>query len=520
MIFRDNARLLDVVLCLLLAALALALRLCGLEGLRLIDDEIFHVDMAVRPAGFIIKHSTESSMFPLWFFLFKPWLVLGDSDLMCRLFSIAWGCLTVVGGYCLGREVIGRRAGLITALLLAFNGFSINFSQTASPYAFLSFLGVSLSWSLLVLLKRGGWMTAVIHAALLSCAFYTHQSAGLLWGAEIAAVILLALGGRRANIRLLLASQALALCLSIGAFYILFSQWSSYRQFGIPFIPEVTPSVVSDLALQVVSYRSVLAWSRPFEVLAALAALLAGVYAAAQTGRGRCPERWPMSTLFCVAVLPFCACIFAGVFIAKDLLYAPRFFALFIPAGAALLAAEIHRLARGGRLRKVAAVLLVTAAFISQAGSLSFLHGPERRHERFPIDQVSEHLRRHSRRGDLALIHSSWFKPLFDRYYQAEVPRIVGAVNSGIQDKPFGGVLDTVTPRVVEETMALMRKHRRVFMVLTPTTNSQWRDPRGRLESAAERQFTLVHKICFHCEGADPVWIKLYNTREEEQGWR
>ena len=45
-------RSIDLVLSLLLGALSLVPRSLGLSGLHLMDDEIFHADMATHPVAF------------------------------------------------------------------------------------------------------------------------------------------------------------------------------------------------------------------------------------------------------------------------------------------------------------------------------------------------------------------------------------------------------------------------------------------------------------------------------------
>ncbi len=185
------------------------------------------------------------------------------------------------------------------------------------------------------------------------------------------------------------------------------------------------------------------------------------------------------------------------------------------PAGVLLTASAaswIARRQRLGKARLVLAALLLLAALIPQAGSLAYVLGPEKAAENYPIDRLSAHLQASARTGDVALVHQSWYKLYFDRYHRAPRPTILGAVQSGIKKTvPFGGTLFPITAPQVAAELARLRAHRRVFLVLSPGANEEWRDPRGLLEAALDRRYTLVSTTRFGVPTGLTAVVKLYD---------
>ncbi len=505
-------RYLDLWLALGLLLLAAGLRLWGLTGTLLIDDECFYTAMSQRPLGFILRHCLESPTYPGWFLPAKAWAaVFGGTDLAVRGHSLFWGLLAVLATAGLGREVGGRRAGVLAGGLLATSGYHIYFSQTASPYALLSFLGAAATLCLLRLLRGGGRRDAVLLALLLTCACYSHIAGLMFWLAQLCAVLLLALAGRRAHLRAYALSQGLTLVLSAGAAYIVLRQLPHVRRVGFPYVPEVDLAVVGDTLHQLLAYRAEQAFATPLWALAGLLLLARGAQAALRTLRrpagGPGPAPWPEAALLVIGVLPLLGSVAGAVLVDKSLLYAPRIFSICVPAALALLASGLSAL---GRARPWALALALPLVLLPQVGSLAFLTGEGRRLENFPVQEVSRLLRARGRPGDVAVIHDAWFKQLFDRYYPHRWPRIVGAVYQQIEDRPFGGVRDPLTPAALQEVLDLARSHRRLWLVLTPEALRLWRDPRGLLQAALDARFRAGERTCLRCDGPDPVWVTLY----------
>jgi mannosyltransferase len=78
---------------------------------------------------------------PLYFLFLKFWIFLfGAGAFSVRLPSVIFAVLTIPVVYSLGREVSGRRAGLISAFLLAISCFHVYHSQQARHFTLLALL--------------------------------------------------------------------------------------------------------------------------------------------------------------------------------------------------------------------------------------------------------------------------------------------------------------------------------------------------------------------------------------------
>lgn len=121
---------------------------------------------------------------PLYYMLLGLWQALaGPSEFSMRFLSLAFGVLTVVLGYRLGRELFGQPTGLVAALLLALAPPQIAYSQEARSYTLFA-----LEYALLILLvcrflrrrwqlSLGDWTTLVLAETV---SLYTHYFALVL----------------------------------------------------------------------------------------------------------------------------------------------------------------------------------------------------------------------------------------------------------------------------------------------------------------------------------------------------
>lgn len=537
----------EKLLLLGLGALALGLRLWGLGELRFIDDELSHQTFVSQPPSFFLRAFFVSPLLPVWFGLYRLWYGLTQqSDLAIRLFSVLWGVLAVPALYAAARRLAPAGAGpaaprrpnlplaTVAALLLATSGFHLNFSQTVTPYAAMTLLGAGSLWAALALLQGGGRRVALAHGLLLLLAIYTHQAGLLLWGAELAVLLGLALWARfrRAGeetgaawprLRRLSVLHLLVMLPGAGVFWILAHQWQALRASGgVPYVPPVTLEGLLALLHDLWAYRSAWSWAWPLESLGLLAGLAAGGAALWRLLARRSEPQGPdgaRALALGVWILPAAVCLLAGVLLTKDFIYAPRFFAMFLPAGLLLTAAAVdgarRRLCPPGIRRHLLGGGLTLALLLPQGGSLAFLHGPARAAENFPVDAICAHLRAEARPGDLAVVHHSYYMMFFEHYCPKPPPRYLGAVQEHFQLKPFGGLHDPTTRRSVQELAARVAGAPRVFLILTPATNAQWRDPKGLVRRFFAESWQRLSQRCFACDGGDPVQVELYRPRKE-----
>ena len=119
--------------------LAAVLRLydAGVEGFW--KNELFSVVWSRQPVGFLLGEGLRlETNPPLYYVLLKFWMALaGESEFAVRLPSVIAATLAVPLTYVLGRELLGTRAGLWGAGLLAVTPVQIYFAHEARAYALL-----------------------------------------------------------------------------------------------------------------------------------------------------------------------------------------------------------------------------------------------------------------------------------------------------------------------------------------------------------------------------------------------
>lgn len=111
---------------------------------------------------------------PLFYWMEHAMLAFGDSEFVLRFLPALFGVLSIPVVYCIGKEFIDRKAGLLAATLMTFSPFAVYYSQDARAYT-----AVLLFFSLFLLLygmaRNSGdtryWALTGIFAAI---AFWTH----------------------------------------------------------------------------------------------------------------------------------------------------------------------------------------------------------------------------------------------------------------------------------------------------------------------------------------------------------
>lgn len=161
-----------------LTAVALVLRLSQLHQ-SLFGDELFtYDDVHGRTlAGSVarVDAGAESNP-PLFFVLAWASSRLGSGPAWIRLPSVLLGTATVPLLYLLGRDWVGRKAGLIATTVVALSPFTLFYGVEARPYAtmvFLVVLGTLALGRAVAARTPGSWALYVVAAA---AAAYTHYA--------------------------------------------------------------------------------------------------------------------------------------------------------------------------------------------------------------------------------------------------------------------------------------------------------------------------------------------------------
>lgn len=166
-----------------ITVVAALLRLTTLGSQSLWFDEAFTAVRTLHPSlGATLSSMvhTENSPF-LWYVL--EWLdyrLLGDGAFALRLPSALVGIATVPVAWGIGRELAGRRAANLCALLVAVGPLFVWYSQEARVYALFAFLGALATWTFLRLLRLADRRSAVWFALVAALCLMTHYFAVFL----------------------------------------------------------------------------------------------------------------------------------------------------------------------------------------------------------------------------------------------------------------------------------------------------------------------------------------------------
>ncbi|NOZ48844.1 MAG: phospholipid carrier-dependent glycosyltransferase [Chloroflexi bacterium] len=129
----------------LLAALGRGLRL---DFQPLWWDEGYSVWFAGQPLLDMIRLTAADIHPPLYYALLHLWTQgMGMSPVVLRSFSIFAGLPAIPLAYALGRDLRGRRVGLLAAALVAINPFAIFYSQEIRMYGLATTFSLAALWS-------------------------------------------------------------------------------------------------------------------------------------------------------------------------------------------------------------------------------------------------------------------------------------------------------------------------------------------------------------------------------------
>lgn len=132
----------------------LVLRLVDLDGESLWVDEGHAIHVASLEPDQLIKESSKDNHPPLYSIILHYWKKITSGTLYyLRLLSVIFGVLSIYLIYIIGKELFDKNTGLISALILAFSVFHIQYSQEIRSYMMVVVL-ILLSYYLLIRLSK------------------------------------------------------------------------------------------------------------------------------------------------------------------------------------------------------------------------------------------------------------------------------------------------------------------------------------------------------------------------------
>lgn len=137
--------------------LATALRLHDLDTQSLWNDEGNSYVQSTRTAADIAVHAARDIHPPGYYWLLGAWRLLhGESEFALRSLSALASLLSVAFTFALGRRLFGVWPGLVAALLVTLNTFSIYYAQEARMYSLNALWAVASLWALVTWLDALG----------------------------------------------------------------------------------------------------------------------------------------------------------------------------------------------------------------------------------------------------------------------------------------------------------------------------------------------------------------------------
>ena len=171
------------LLLLLILLLGLGLRLYRLDAQSFWNDEGNAARAAERSVPLILDAAGGDIHPPGYYLLLHFWrAAAGESEFALRSLSAFCGLLTVACTFRLGRDLLGRRVGLVAAFLSGISPFAIYYAQEARMYALLGLASAASTCFLIRLVGRGQWRGEPTGRP---CSLPTGEAAGYILTAAV-----------------------------------------------------------------------------------------------------------------------------------------------------------------------------------------------------------------------------------------------------------------------------------------------------------------------------------------------
>jgi mannosyltransferase len=385
--------------------LSLSLRLTHLGTNSLDQDEIFSAILArTRLPGFLWTLSQGEGNMVLYYAILRFWNHIAQGDAWVRSFSIIPALATLPVLYWIGNRTFGKRVGIIATLLLALNGFHIQYSQSARSYSLLVFLVTLSSFFFLQSVADGSRRNWIRYIATSAIALYAHLFAVFVLAAHW--VFLLFLPRRLAPWRRLVPSTAAIAFLGLPLGFLVFFRDND----GLSWVPRTTLRSVYSLFASLAGKPDdffVLGHSTAMLLFLYLIPVAIGVIALAAPrllSTGRAEGRY---LAFFLSWLLVPILLILGVSTRKPM-FIERYLLICLPPFILLASYGISRL----RKTSVVAALICVIAALTVPGLRSHYEAP-----REDWKGAAQYLASNQRMGDAAVFFPTYYQSRFDYYF-------------------------------------------------------------------------------------------------------
>lgn len=212
------------IIALLLFAAGLRWHQLGVQSFW--NDEGNSYVQATRDLSAIADHAARDIHPPVYYWLLALWRGLaGESEFALRALSVFASLISVALAFAIGKRLFAPGAGLVAALLVALNNFSVYYAQEARMYALLALWGAAAIWLLILLMERPTAKRALALGLINAAGLWTQYSFPLLMLAQGAIALMWLAGAFRSGERRLLRDQFVAFVGANLLAIVLFAPW-------------------------------------------------------------------------------------------------------------------------------------------------------------------------------------------------------------------------------------------------------------------------------------------------------
>lgn len=427
--------------------LAFVLRVALLAARPIWYDEAFSVFLAERDFASIVRGTAVDVQPPLYYFLLRVWLQLGENVFVLRFLSVALSMLVVALVYVVARRWFSERVSAFATFFAALAPFQIYHAQELRMYTLFAFGALLYVYGVSQPVAPR-WRRFVLIALGTLIALYAHSLALLTLVA--ANVYLLFKRAWRAQIELL-AAQAVAL--------IAFAPWLLFLPGQIGGIQRAywtQPPGLLDILQMLMVFTTYLPLPMPVLAFALFITLALAALAALQVWRA--PRGLGLVLAF--ALVPP-ALVFALSYLIRS---------VFVPRGVIASALAYYVLLAGlaARPPRVGQGVIAAIAFVVAVSVLPFYYAAWGEWRRAPFAEADQFLRAQMQSNDLVL-HDNKLSFFPMHFYDRALPQ------EFLADPP-GSSNDTLAPGSQEamnlfpiEFGAATRGRARVWFVIFQT---------------------------------------------------
>lgn len=179
---RSQVRFSSLLIITAILLLGLFIRLWDINRESFWADEGWTMLLAQGPTlGEVVRTMAADQHPPLYFMMLRPWMdVLGDSEIMIRLFSTFFSVIGIGAVYRLAADQFGVGSGMVSALLLALMDNDIMLAREARHYAQMSAFAALSSLFYLRYVRRPGRASGIGWLLSSLGLMYTHYLGALL----------------------------------------------------------------------------------------------------------------------------------------------------------------------------------------------------------------------------------------------------------------------------------------------------------------------------------------------------